>query len=138
MLFKFFKRKQQPENKLTSDEIESNNKWNKMWELWADGKVESPYNELMSYHGEVNNGGHYQFFSNTDNIGNSETVVETLSSVLSEDLKINLKKAYTAYINLEKDIDIDHYEQIMKKCDNIFYENENVIIKMLETYSKQF
>lgn len=138
MFFKFLRRKQQPENKLTTDDIERNNKWNKMWELWSEGKIESPFNELMSYHGEVNNGGHYQFFSNTDNIENSEAVVETLISILPEDLGCNLEKAYRAYINLENGTDIDRSEQDMKKCDNIFYENEDSIIKMLENYSEQF
>lgn len=138
MLFKFSGRKKQSKNKLSPDKIECNNKWNKMWALWAEGKIESPYNELMSYHGEVNNGGHYQFFSNADNIENSDTVVEMLSSILSEDLKHNLKMAYRAYINLENNIDIDSSEQDIEKCDNIFYENEDKIIKMLESYSEQF
>ena len=39
-------------------------KWNKMWELWAEGKAGSPYAELMTYQSEVNNGGHSQYFSN--------------------------------------------------------------------------
>lgn len=111
-------------------------KWNKMWSLWADGKIESSYNELMNYYSEVNNGGHYQFFSNTDNIENSETAVKILSSILPEKLKINLEKAYRAYINLENDIDVS--EQDIEKCDNIFFENEDVIIKLLEKYSEQF
>ena len=138
MLFKFFKRKQQPENQLTPNEFEHSNQWNKMWNLWADGKIESPYDELMSYHGEVNNGGHYQFFSNTDNIENSQSVIEKLSGILPEELKINLEKAYTAYINLENDTDIDFSEQEIKKCDNNFFKNEHIITKILKNHSEQF
>ncbi len=138
MFFKSFRRKQQPENKLTPAEIDRNDKWNKMWELWSEGNIESPYNELMSYHGEVNNGGHYQFFSNTDNIEDTESVVEILCGILPADLKNNLKKAYKAYVNLENDRDVVCSEQNIENCDNIFYEKEDVIVKMLENYSKQF
>ncbi len=119
-------------------EIDPNDKWNKMWSLWAEGKIESPYYELMSYHSEINNGGHYQFFSNTDNIENSETVVETLCGILNENLKFSLQKAYKAYLNLENGINIDQSERDIKKSDEIFFENEDAIIKMLENYSKQF
>lgn len=138
MLFSFFRRKKQTGNKSTSVETESNGKWNKMWTLWADGKIESPYNELMSYHSDVNNGGHYQFFSNTDNIENSEDVVEILCDILPLELKENLKKAYGAYINLENDMDVDNSERIIEECDSIFFENEDTVIKMFQNYSEQF
>ena len=42
-------------------------KWNKMWDLWTEGRADSPYKELMSYQSEVNNGGHDQYFFNTEN-----------------------------------------------------------------------
>lgn len=42
-------------------------KWNKMWELWSEGKIASPYAELMTYQSEVNNGGHNQYFTNVEN-----------------------------------------------------------------------
>ncbi len=119
-------------------EIDPNDQWNRMWSMWADGKIESPYYELMSYHSEINNGGHYQFFSNTDNIENSEAVVETLCGILPENLKCSLQKAYKAYLNLENDINIDQSERDIKKSDEFFFENEDVIIKMLENHSKQF
>ena len=28
-------------------------KWNKMWDLWASGQVDSPYAELMTYRSEI-------------------------------------------------------------------------------------
>ena len=42
-------------------------RWNKMWDLWADGELDSPYASLMTYQSEVNNGGHDQYFFNTAN-----------------------------------------------------------------------
>ena len=42
-------------------------KWNKMWDLWTEGRADFPYKELMSYQSEVNNGGHDQYFFNTEN-----------------------------------------------------------------------
>ena len=40
--------------------------WNKMWNLWTEDKIESPYKELMTYQSEVNNGGHSQYFCNIE------------------------------------------------------------------------
>lgn len=44
-------------------------KWNKMWDLWVEERIESPYAELMTYQSEVNNGGHDQYFSNLEERG---------------------------------------------------------------------
>ena len=52
-LFDLFKKNP----RLTQEQL----KWNKMWELWVEGKVESPYAELMTYQSEINNGGHGQY-----------------------------------------------------------------------------
>jgi len=46
----------------------SDKQWNKMWELWSDEQVSSPYAELMTYQSEVENGGHDQFFYNSTGI----------------------------------------------------------------------
>lgn len=37
-------------------------KWNKMWDLWAENRADTPYAEVMTYQSEVNNGGHDQYF----------------------------------------------------------------------------
>ena len=58
-LFDFFKKKK-TETGLTDEQL----RWNKIWDLWAEGKAKSPYSELMTYDGEVNNGGHDQYFFN--------------------------------------------------------------------------
>ncbi len=73
--FDFFKSKKKKNQepvvrKLTNDEL----KWNKMWELWTEEKIPSPYNELMTYNSEVNNGGHAQFFDNIENREDIEDV----------------------------------------------------------------
>ena len=60
-LFDIFKKKKV---ELTEEQL----KWNKMWELWTEEKVESPYAELMTYQSEINNGGHCQYFSNVENV----------------------------------------------------------------------
>lgn len=45
------------------DELpEKDRKWNKMWDLWAEGEAAAPYAQLMTYDSEVNNGGHSQYF----------------------------------------------------------------------------
>ena len=40
-----------------------------MWDLWVEKKAETPYAELMTYQSEVSNGGHDQYFTNTENTG---------------------------------------------------------------------
>ena len=47
-----------------SELTEEQKKWNKMWDLWANGLTDSPYAELMTYQSEVYNGGHGQYFDN--------------------------------------------------------------------------
>ena len=64
-LFDIFKKKKA---KLTEEQL----KWNKMWDLWAEEKAQSPYAQLMTYQSEINNGGHDQYFTNIDNIGNAK------------------------------------------------------------------
>lgn len=52
-LLRFFRKKKAE----LSDEQK---KENKMWALWEEERAESPYQELMTYQSEVNNGGHDQ------------------------------------------------------------------------------
>ena len=77
-------------------------KFNKMWELWAEEKAESPYAELMTYQSEVNNGGHSQYFCNVENVGDLQKEMAELGRVLPFDLNENLQKAYQAHLILEK------------------------------------
>ena len=127
-LFDFLKKK---EVQLTDEQ----KKWNKMWELWTEGEVDSPYAELMTYQSEINNGGHDQYFLNVENTGDLKKEMSALETVLSAKLKNNLQKAYKAYLVLEEKEDDEKAEEIMEQCDDMFYENEEEINHMLEQYS---
>ena len=127
-LFDFLKKK---EVQLTDEQ----KKWNKMWELWAEGEADSPYAELMTYQSEINNGGHDQYFLNVENTGDLQKEMSALETVLSAKLKNNLQKAYKAYLVLEEKEDDEKAEEIMEQCDDVFYENEEEINHILEEYS---
>lgn len=60
----------------------------------------------MTYQGEINNGGHDQYFLNTGNKGDLQKKMAILETVLPEKLQSNLRKAYAAYRALEGTGDI--------------------------------
>lgn len=111
-------------------------KWNKIWELWTEEKAESPYAELMTYQSEVNNGGHSQYFCNVENVGDLQKEIAELERALPFDLNENLQKAYQAHLILEKTED-EKAEEIMERCDDAFYENEQIINQLLEKYAEK-
>ncbi len=129
-LFDVFKKK---EVELTKEELQ----WNKMWDLWTEQKVDSPYAELMTYQSEINNGGHDQYFLNVENTGNLEKEMSVLDKVLSAKLKDNLRKAYQAYLALEENEDDEDAEEMLEQCDDTFYENEEEINHALEEYASK-
>ena len=127
-LFDIFKKKKV---ELTEEEL----KWNKMWELWTEEKVDSPYAELMTYQSEINNGGHDQYFTNVENTSDLNKEISALEQILSAELKNNLNKAYKAYLILEKKEEDEEAEETLEQCDDVFYENEEEINRLLEEYS---
>ena len=129
-LFSIFKKKKV---ELTVEQ----QKWNKMWELWTEEKVETPYAELMTYQSEINNGGHSQYFTNVENIGDLQKEMSALEQILSKKLGINLKKAYKAYLVLEENQDDEKSEETLEQCDDVFYENEEEINCALEEYASK-
>lgn len=129
-LFDLF-RKKKPE--LTQEE----QKWNKMWELWAEEKALSPYAELMTYQSEINNGGHDQYFTNVENTGDLGKEMSALDQVLSGKLKANLKKAYQAHLTLEANEDDEKAEETLEHCDDVFYDNEAQINRTLGEYASK-
>lgn len=135
MIFDLFKRKK---NKAVESNAlsESEEKWNKMWSLWANGEIDSPYNELMNYQGEVSNGGHYQYFLNTESNGDVHKELKILFDFLPDSMKSNLQTAFTAYLELEQDKNVDKNEEIIKECDSVFNDNEKTINELLENFSK--
>ena len=122
-IFDIFKKKK--EKALTPDE-----KLNRMWELWEIGDVKSPVANLMTYEGEVNNGGHSQYFYNVANGGNLATEVEAVLSLLPEPLRENLNRAYAAFL-AQDDISDDTNDELFEECDDIFYEHEQLLIDIL-------
>lgn len=108
-------------------------KWNKMWDLWAKEKIDSPYHELMTYQSEINNGGHSQYFINIENCGNIKEEISALNQLLSSKMKSNLQKAYQAYLILAEND--EEAELIMEKCDNVYYKNEEEITHLLEEFA---
>ena len=111
---------------------EEDKKWNKMWELWTEGEAISPYAQIMEYSGEVNNGGHAQYFSNLGDLNLLEENIKVLLTSLPELFTKNLEKAYKLYL---KDEFARKTEKIMNKCDKMFYKNEEVINNMLKEYA---
>ncbi len=129
-LFDIFKKKKV---ELTEEQL----KWNKMWELWPEEKVESPYAELMTYQSEINNGGHYQYFSNVENVSDLPKEIFKLEKILTPDLKMNLQKAYKAYQVLDENDDDEEAEETLEHCDDVFYDNEEQINLMLQEYANK-
>ena len=128
-LFDFFKK---DKVELTDKQL----KHNKMWEMWADEQTKPPYTELMTYQSEVNNGGHAQYFSNTDDESDLQKEISVLDSVLSEKLKNNLHEAYNAYLILEEKYD-EYAEKTIERCDDAFFENEEQINNILDEYESE-
>ncbi|MBQ9734118.1 MAG: DUF4375 domain-containing protein [Clostridia bacterium] len=126
---------QQTEKETNSSALSpEDQRFNKMWDLWAEGKISSPYAELMTYQSEINNGGHDQFFYNVSQSDNVERVVGKLYKILPETLASNLRTAHNAL--LENGDDMDANEEVFEGCDDIFYENEELINHILQEYSK--
>ena len=107
-------------------------KWNKLWDLWAEGQLNSPYAEIMEYHSQVNNGGHAQFFSNLGDLGELEEVMDVLLNNLPQMFIEKVKEAYNSYL---KDEFSDETEILNNQCDDIFYANERLIDEILQKYA---
>ena len=127
-LFDIFKKKKV---ELTEAQL----KWNKMWELWTEEKTKSPYNELMTYQSEINNGGHSHYFCTVDNVSDLKKEMSALEEILTPLLRANLQKAYEAYWILEEKEDDEKAEEILEQCDDVFYENEEQINHILQEYA---
>ena len=127
-LFDIFKKKKV---ELTEAQL----KWNKMWELWTEEKTKSPYNELMTYQSEINNGGHSQYFCNVDNVSDLKKEMSALEEILTPLLRENLQKAYEAHLILEEKEDDEIAEEVLEQCDDVFYENEEQINHILQEYA---
>ncbi len=107
-----------------------------MWELWANEGLDSPYQELMTYQSEVNNGGHAQYFANMQSCSDLEKEMFAVCLLLSPSLRENLNRACQAYLILEEKDDASA-EQTLKQCDGAFCQGEAEITQILEAFALQ-
>ena len=107
-VFGFFKKRK-------SELSREQKKWNKMWDLWAENRADTPYAEVMTYQSEVNNGGHDQYFLNVEQTGDLQAEISILENVLSEELRSNLLTAYDAYQMLADKESDEEWESANKK-----------------------
>lgn len=128
-IFDIFKKKKAA---LTTDQ-----KLDKMWDLWAVNKLDLPCAKLMKYESEVNNGGHSQYFFNVANCGDLAAEVEAVLSMLPEPLRENLARGYAAFSELD-DISDDVNDELFEVCDDVFYEHEQLIIDIIYETAKNF
>ena len=122
-IFDVFKKKKAA---LTTDQ-----KLDKMWDLWAINKLDLPCAKLMKYESEVNNGGHSQYFYNVANCTDLAVEVEAVLSMLPEPLRENLARGYAVFSE-QDDISDDVNDELFEECDNIFYKHEQLIIDMIQ------
>lgn len=127
-IFDIFKKK----TALTTDQ-----KLDKMWDLWAVDKLDLPCAKLMKYESEVNNGGHSQYFYNVANCGDLAVEVEAVLSMLPEPLRENLARGYAAFSE-QDDISDDVNDELFEECDDVFYKHEQLIIDIIYEAAKSF
>ena len=104
--------------------------WNKMMDLWVEEKLESPYLELIEYLSGINGEGHFCHFDNVSDNGNLKKYVATLMTILPQPLKSNIELAYKTY-KINPDDMSDENNEILNNCDDIYYENEELINEIL-------
>lgn len=129
-VFRFFKKNE-------AEPTDEQKKWNKMWDLWAEGRADSPYAELMTYQSEINNGGHDQYFFNIENSGNLQKEMAVLKTVLPAKLRDNLQNAYDAYLKLTNEESDEQAGTILSQYDDEFYKVEEDINRILREYASQ-
>ena len=74
------------------------------------------------------------FLSSIKDLQKEMSVLET---ILSQNLKSNLQKAYNAYLALEENEEDEESEEITEQCDDIFLKNEKEINDILEAFAEK-
>lgn len=117
-------------------------KWSAMWEMWEAGEIDSPYNELLTYDNEMQEGGHLQFFLNRAlRKENIFAVMAALRETLPADHADNVAQAYRQYCML--DIDPEDDASVMQALedaplsvfDTFYDEHEEELLDVLEAYA---
>ena len=121
---------------------DGNDKWNAMWELWEAGEIPSPYNELLTYDSDLQNGGHLQFFLNRAlRRENIFAVMAALRETLPAGHADNAAQTYRQYCMLG--IDTDNDGEIMQALDDDplcvfdewYFDHEEELLDVLEAYA---
>ena len=111
-------------------------KWNKMWTLWMNDKLESPYQEILTYENEVRNGSHLHYFNWIQGQEDFEKIIDVVSLNLEGTvLEPIFNKAYAAYKELDQNE--EEANQILQFCDDAFAETADDIEKFLETIASK-
>lgn len=126
---KLFKKKVE----LTEEEL----KWNKMWDLWADDKLEEPISSLLTYDGAIQGEGHYCFFDNLDEEKEIKKVMKNLKKILSDEMYANLEAAYENYKKLEESDEDCCDEDGLPPYDVFYYEHEEEVQNILKEYASK-
>lgn len=112
-------------------------KWNKLYDLFSDDLLPSPYAELIAYEGETFHNGHMAFFCSHTVLGDLSQVMPPLLSVLRGGLKENLERAYRAFSEYDAlRMEEDALEAILDECDAVFREGKEEVTGILREYAR--
>lgn len=125
-----------------NEEKRAQRQWDYMWQLWTECRLPSPYQELLTYDAEVQDGGHLQYFINAEiRKFNMFSIMSALKEVLPEKLGDNLSAAYRSYCRLGIDVsDDDAIAEALEDAplslfDDCFFELEEELLSLLESYA---
>ena len=124
------------------EEDEGTRRWNAMWEAWEAGEIPSPYNELLTYDSEMQEGGHLQLFLNRALRGeNIFAVMAALRETLPAGHAENVAQAYRHYcllgIDPENDADVCAVleDAPLAPFDVYYDEHEEELLDVLEAFA---
>ena len=116
-------------------------KWNTLIDMWADGDLNGPINDLLTYDAEINNGGHLQFFENCNE--DLDVMMESLKGILSKKLYDNLNDAYRIYLSSDYNIEnVNDYVDVALEGnydmhDDVYYDSYKEIRKIIQEYANK-
>ncbi len=121
---------------------DGDDKWSLMWEMWEAGEIGSPYNELLTYDNEMQEGGHLQFFLNRAlRKENIFAVLAALRETLPADHAANVQQAHRQYCLLDLDPEDDAavmqalQDAPLAVFDRFYAEHEEELLDVLEAYA---
>lgn len=123
MFSKLFNKKKESELPLEQQ------KYNKLWNLYTSGELDDLNHNmyvLCDYEGGVNGEGHSGFMFNNENC--ITDFIDSLKQILPEDLYNNFIKAYESYESEKK-------SYICEACDQYFFENEQIVLDIIQEYA---